>query len=118
MPASSRTGMLTRRKAQKVTVYLNEDTSSKKGFSYEQVLRFLYEKEIAGATLLRLDEGFGSHHQLHTVTRRHLPVRVEFIDTAEVVEALLPALLELVPDGLIEMHETTIVKAAKQEAVF
>jgi hypothetical protein len=110
--------MLTRGKAQKVTIYLNEDTSSTEGFTYEQVLRLLYEQEVAGATLIRLDEGFGSHHQLHSVTRRHLPVRVEFIDSPEVVEALLPALLDLVRDGLIEMHETTIVKAAKQESTF
>jgi PII-like signaling protein len=110
--------MLTRGKALKVTVYLNQDTSSKQGFSHEQVLRLLQEQEVAGATLIRLEEGFGNHHQLHSVTRRRLPVKIEFIDSPEFVEALLPALLELVPDGLIEMHETTIVKAAKQELNF
>jgi PII-like signaling protein len=110
--------MLTLGKAQKVTIYLNEDTSSKEGFTHEQVLRLLYEQEVAGATLIRLEDGFGNHHQRHSVTRRHLPVRIEFIDSPEVVEALLPALLDLVPDGLIEMHETTIVKAAKQEPTF
>ena len=101
-----------------MTVYLNQDTASKGGFSYEQVMQFLQEQEVAGATLIRLEEGFGNHHQLHSVTRRHMPVKVEFIDSPEVVEALLPALLELVPDGLVEMHETTIVKAAKQEPSF
>jgi PII-like signaling protein len=45
-------------------------------------------------------------------------VKIEFIDSPEVVEALLPALLELVPDGLVEMHETMIVKVAKQEPSF
>jgi uncharacterized protein len=110
--------MLTRGKALKVTVYLNQDTASKEGFSYEQVMQFLKEQEVAGATLIRLEEGFGNHHQLHSVTRRHMPVKVEFIDSPEVVEALLPALLELVPDGLVEMHETTILKVAKQEPSF
>lgn len=106
--------MLTRGKGQKVTIYLNDDTSSSEGFVYEQVLKFLYEQEIAGATLIRPEEGFGSHHQRNAVTRRHLPVRIEFIDAPDVVEALLPALLEMVPDGLIEMHETTILKSAKK----
>lgn len=106
--------MLERGKAQKVTVYLNEDSSSKENFTYEQVLQFLYEQEVAGATLIRPEQGFGSHHQRNSVTRRHLPVRIEFIDFPNVIEAILPALCELVSDGLIEVQETTIVKAAKQ----
>jgi PII-like signaling protein len=108
--------MLMRGKAQKVTVYLNEDTSSGEGFIYEQVMKFLYEQEVAGATLMRPQEGFGSHHLRREVTRRSLPIRIEFIDSPEVVEAILPALSEMVTDGLIEMHETTIVKAEKREA--
>ncbi len=108
--------MLTRGKAQKVTVYLNEDTSSTEGFLYEQVMKFLYDQEIAGATLIRTQEGFGSHHLRHEVTRRSLPVRIEFIDSPEIVEAILPALSEMVTDGLIELQDTTIVKAEKSEA--
>jgi hypothetical protein len=79
-------------------------------------MKFLYEQEVAGATLIRPQEGFGNHHQRHEVTRRSLPIRIEFIDTPEVVEAILPTLCEIVSDGLIEMQETTVVKSAKREA--
>jgi PII-like signaling protein len=106
--------MLERGKAQKVTLYLNEDSASKENYTYEQVLQFLYEQEVAGATLIRPEQGFGNHHQRNAVTRRHLPVRIEFIDCPNVIAAILPALCELVSDGLIEVQETTIVKAAKQ----
>jgi PII-like signaling protein len=44
-----------------------------------------------------------------------LPVKVEFIETAEKVEELLPKLHELVGTGLIEMHDTTIVKPAEKK---
>jgi PII-like signaling protein len=108
--------MLSPGKAQKVTVYLNEDSSSTESFIYEQVIQFLYERKVAGATLIRPQEGFGSHHQLHANTRRSLPVRIEFVDSPQAVEALMPALCEIVSDGLIEMHETLVVKAAKREA--
>jgi PII-like signaling protein len=108
--------MLNCGKAQKVTVYLNEDTSSSEGFIYERVMKFLYEQEIAGATLIRPQEGFGSHHLRHEVTRRSLPVRIEFVDSPEIVQAILPALSDMVTDGLIELQETTVVKAAKREA--
>jgi uncharacterized protein len=108
--------MLTRGKAQKVTVYLNADTSSTETFICEQVMTFLYEQEVMGATLIRAEEGFGNHHLRHETTSRSLPVRIEFVDSPDVVEALLPALCEIVSDGLIEMHETVVVKAAKREA--
>lgn len=115
--------MLSRGIARKVTIHLNEDSSSDRTFTYEQVFQFLYDQGVAGATLSRLQEGFGGHHQIHVqegsgASRRHLPVRIEFIDSPARVEALLPALCDLVQDGLIEMQDTTVVKAAQQEASF
>jgi uncharacterized protein len=108
--------MLNRGNARKVTLYLNDDSSSSEGFIYEEVMGFLLEKEVAGATLIRPNEGFGSHHRLHEATRRSNPIRIEFVDSPEVVETLLPKLCEIVSDGLIEVHETVVVKAAVREA--
>jgi PII-like signaling protein len=45
----------------------------------------------------------------------HLPIRVEFIEAAEKVDELLPALYDMVTDGLIEVQDTTVVKAAMKE---
>jgi hypothetical protein len=109
--------MLLPGEARKVTVHLNEDTSSAHHFLYGEVLEYLLENGVAGATMFRPDAGFGSHHRLHTagagsVEGEHLPVRIEFLERAEVVDRLLPGLCELVTDGLIEMQATTIVKSA------
>lgn len=105
--------------AKKVIVHLNRDTSSAHDFLYTEILGFLYDRGIAGATVIRPHAGFGSHHRLHTtgaasVEGEHLPVQIEFLETPEVVDALLPALCELVTDGLIETHTTTVVKAAQR----
>ena len=113
--------MITKGRAQKVTVHLNEDTSSSSGFIYQQVFRLLFDSGIAGATMTRPEESFGSHHLLHDrvgqgAAGRHLPVRIEFIDSADKVEALLPSLCALVTDGLVEVQETIIVKSVRQEA--
>ena len=115
--------MLSRGLARKVTIHLNEDSSSDRTFTYEQVFQYLYDQGVAGATLSRLQAGFGGHHQIHIqdgsgASRRHLPVRIEFIESPETVETLLPALCDMVRDGLIEMQDTTIVKAAQQEGSF
>jgi uncharacterized protein len=103
--------------AKKVTIHLNEDTASTRDFLYNEIFSFLYERGVAGATLLRPDAGFGAHHRLHEsdhgrAAAEHMPVRIEFIDTPEVVADLMPALCELLSDGLIEAQDTTIYKGA------
>ena len=42
-------------------------------------------------------------------------MRIEFIESKEAADALLPALCELITDGLIEVHDTTIIKAVARE---
>src|SRR5690348_900540 len=97
--------------ALKITIHLNADVSAHSAFLHEEILQFLFERGVASATLLRVQAGFGAHHRLHTqgaagVEGEHLPVRIEFIESAEAVEAILPALRELITDGVIESQST------------
>jgi hypothetical protein len=103
--------------AKKVTIHLNEDTSSRTDFLSREILSLLFERGVAGATVMRPEAGFGSHHRLHTQeggpdTAQHMPLRIEFIDSPENVERLLPALEDLLTDGLIEAHDTVVLKVA------
>jgi len=107
--------------ATKVTIHLNEDTGAGHDFLYAEIFTFLRERGVAGATLIRPAAGFGSHHRTHSAQgddegeREHLPVRIEFIETRHAADALLPSLCELITDGLIEAHDTTVIKAAARE---
>ncbi len=111
--------MLTRGPAKKVTIYLNEDTQHHLGPLYESVLTFLLHKGVAGATATRAMAGFGAHHVMHTpkieVLAEHLPVRIEFVETAQKVDELLATLYDMVTDGLIEVQDTVVVKLATKE---
>lgn len=111
--------MLVKGLAKKVTIYLNEDTQRNLAPLYESLLAFLMHKGVAGATVTRALAGFGAHRLIHTpkveVLAEHLPVRVEFIETAEKVEEILPALYDMVTDGLIEVQDTTVVKNAMKD---
>jgi PII-like signaling protein len=111
--------MLIRGTAKKVTIYINEDTQHHVGSLYESVLTFLLHKGVSGATATRALAGFGAHRVLHTpkieALAEHLPIRVEFIETADKVNEILPTLYEMVTDGLIEVHDTTVVKIATKE---
>ncbi len=104
--------------ATKVTIYLNQDTGSAHGFLRDEILAFLQDKGVgvAGATVLHPYAGFGSHARLHKIDEGdvaglHLPVVIFFVEVPEKVNAVLPALLEMVTDGLVEAHPTEILKS-------
>jgi PII-like signaling protein len=111
--------MLSKGAAKKVTIYVNEDTREHLTPLYESILDFLMHKGVSGATATRALSGFGAHRLVHTpkveVLADHLPIRIEFIDTAEKVDQLLPTLYDMVTDGLVEVQDTTIVKIANKE---
>jgi PII-like signaling protein len=113
--------MLTIGPALKVTIHVNADISSRVNFLHDDILQFLLKRGVAGATLLRVQAGFGTHHRLHTqgaagVEGEHLPVRIEFIENKESVDAILPDLCELISDGLIEVQTTTVLKVTAKKA--
>jgi len=107
--------------ALEITIHLNADTSSRSDFLHKEILSFLHQKGVSGATVLRPQAGFGFHRHVHTagaagVAGEHLPVQIEFIESKEKVKSLLSELFELVTDGLIEAKETTILKVAPSAA--
>lgn len=111
--------MLQKGTAKKVTIFVNEDTRHHLGPLYEAILNFLLHKGVAGATASRALAGFGAHQVMHTakieVLAQHLPIRIEFIETAARLDELLPALYDMVGDGVLEVSDTEVVKAANQE---
>src|ERR1700728_4279100 len=110
--------MLTPGPAQRVVIHLNEDAASEGDYLHLEIVSFLFAKGVAGATVLRGHLGFGSHHRIHThgapgSSGEHLPIRVEFLESAQSVEALMPELIELVTDGVIEVQATNIAHVAQ-----
>jgi PII-like signaling protein len=101
--------------AKKVTVYVGQDQQYHGESVYAAILEFLFYRKVAGATVTRGIAGFGADHRMQTdrilALTENLPMKVEFIETPEKVEELLPKLHEMAGAGLIEIQDTTIVKA-------
>ncbi len=122
LPADNKYGgeMLTKGPAKKVTIFINEDTQHHLTALHDSIMTFLMHKGVSGATATRAYSGYGSHQLLHTpkieVLAEHLPMRIEFVETPEKVEEVLPTLYEMVSDGLIEVQDTTVVKLARKSA--
>jgi PII-like signaling protein len=105
--------------AKKVTIYLNEDTRSHIEPLWSTILGFLRHHHVSGATIFRADLGFGSHEQYHDPRSEyigeHRPIRLEFVETAEHVDQLLPTLYEMVTDGLLTVQDLTVVKSVAKD---
>jgi PII-like signaling protein len=110
--------VLTKGPAKKVTIYINEESQHHMMALHDSIMNFLMHKGIGGATATRAFSGFGSHQMLHTlqaeVVTQHLPIRIEFVESAEKVEEVLPSLYEMVSDGLIEVQDTQVIKNARK----
>lgn len=108
--------MLTTGKAVKVSIYLSEGATHHGAAIYSSILDFLFFRGVAGATVLKGVAGFGADHHLHASSlveiSDRLPLKIEFIETPEKVEELLPKLQEMAGSGLIELQETKVAKAA------
>lgn len=104
--------------AKKITVYVGEDVHRHGEPVYLAVLNFLFSHGVSGSTVTKGVAGFGASHRLHTARilemTENLPVKIEFIESAGAVEALMPELLELVGDGLVEAQDTVVLKSGKQ----
>jgi PII-like signaling protein len=100
----------------KVSIYLSEGSRHHSTASEAEILDFLLRHGVAGASVFKGVAGYGADHHVHTASvvelSDHLPVKVEFIETKDKVDTLLPELIELAGTGMIEVQETMIVKPA------
>ncbi len=112
--------MLTKGPAKRVMIFINEDAQHHMTPLHDAIMTFLMHKGVAGATATRAYSGFGTHQVLHTpaieILAQHLPIRIEFVESPEKVDEVLPTIYAMVTDGLIEVQDTTVVKLVRKTA--
>ena len=86
--------MQTGERAKRLRIYVNEDNQVGHQPAHVAVVGLLKREGAAGATVLRGLEGFGSSGVVHTVNLgdlvEKLPIVIEWIDTPERIDRLLP----------------------------
>src|ERR1700680_2144374 len=109
--------MLKQGPAKKICIYVGEDQQYHGQSLYAAVLDYLFYRGVSGATVVRGIAGFGAAHKRHTTRilrlTENLPVKVEFVETAEKLDEILPKLHDMVGLGLIEVQESTFLKSLK-----
>lgn len=98
--------------AVQVSIYLNEADEWHRKPLHLELLRFLREKNIAGATVLHAVAGFTGRGRVKTATLvdagGKLPVVLTFVDTADHIDRVLPQVKEMAGHRLIVRENVTI----------
>jgi hypothetical protein len=80
---------------------------------YHAIVQHSREAGLAGATVLRGLESYGASHHIHTTRilslSEDLPVVIDIVDQEDRIRAALPALEEMVGDGLITLTPVDVV---------
>jgi PII-like signaling protein len=105
----------------RVRIYIGEQDKASGSHQplWEDLLNLLRHEGAAGATMFRGLAGFGAHSRMHMARLADLapdlPVVVEWIDTPERIDRLMPRIVSLVESGTITIDDVTIVKHTRRE---
>ncbi len=90
--------------AKKLSIHIDEADKIHGKPVYEVLLDIFFKRKIAGASVFRGVAGCGSDGKLHTAKllelSTSLPVKIEVVDSGEMINEILPEVTSLVEKGL------------------
>jgi PII-like signaling protein len=108
------------RPAKKLTIYVDETDKIKGKPVYEAVMEIFFKNRAAGVSVFRGVAGYGGHRVFHTSKilelSTDLPVKIEAVESEELISKILPEITAVVVKGLIEISDTVIVENAGKNA--
>jgi len=106
--------------AKMLRIHFGEDDKWQGKPLYQAIVAKCRELDLAGATVYRGIEGYGAStliHKAHLLRSSDRPIMVSVVDTQENINKLLPALDQMVGDGLIAMSDVEVIKYTHQDGV-
>ena len=105
--------------AKKLTVYVDETDKYEGKPVYEVLMDICYKQRIAGVSVFRGVAGYGSDGVFHTSKMLELstalPVKIEVVDSEEMISRVLPLINDVVGKGLIEISDTSVIKCCNKK---
>jgi PII-like signaling protein len=94
-------------------IFVDETDMWKDERLYEVLVRTLFKRSIAGATVLHGIMGYGMHRRIHKKGLLGIsderPILVLAIDEEQKLRAAIPDLIPLVKEGLINLVDTELI---------
>lgn len=100
--------------AMRLTIFVGESAQWHHRPVYSEIVHRAHAAGLAGATVLRGVEGFGTSARIHTTRlvslSSDLPVAIVIIDSPERIDGFLPQLDELIAEGLVILDPVSVVR--------
>ncbi|MFE7896797.1 DUF190 domain-containing protein [Streptomyces sp. NPDC057424] len=98
----------------RLTVFVGESDTWHHKPLYSEIVHRAHAAGLAGASVFRGIEGFGTSSLIHTSRllslSEDLPIAVVIVDTEARVRAFLPHLDELVTEGLVTLDDCEVIR--------
>jgi len=106
--------MLKKGLAKKLTIYVDEADRHSGKPVYEVIMGLLYKNKVAGVSVFRGVAGYGSGGIFHTAKMLELstslPVKIEAVDSEDMIYKVLPELSTILERGLAEISDTVVIE--------
>jgi len=100
--------------AVRLTIFVGEDDTGHHKPLYHEIVHRAHTAGLAGASVLRGIEGYGASSRIHTTRllslSEDLPVAVIIVDQEDRIRQFLPALDELVSEGLVIIDPVEVIR--------
>ena len=97
----------------RLTIFVGESDQAGHHSVATEIVHRAHSAGLAGASMFRGIEGFGASNHVHTTRilslSEDLPIAVVIVDTEEHIRAFLPALEDLITEGLVIMDDVEVV---------
>lgn len=109
--------MIDKGPAKKLTIYVDDTDKFHGKPVYEVLLDIFFKKKIMGVSVFRGVAGYGSDGVFHTAKMLELstsmPVKIEVVDSEEMINKVLPDVYHVVEKGLVEVTDTNVIKCCR-----
>lgn len=105
-------------KAKMLRIHFGEDDKWRGKPLYQAIVEKCRALDIAGATVFRGIEGYGAStliRRSHLLWSKDAPIMVTVIDSEDKIRSLIPALDEMVGEGLIAMSDVEVIRYVHQD---
>ncbi len=109
--------MVAKGPGKKLTIYTDETDKFHGKPIYEVLLDIFFKKKIIGVSVFRGIAGYGSDGVFHTSKMLELstsmPVKIEVVDSEDMINKVLPDVYHVVEKGLVEITDTNVIKCCR-----
>ncbi len=106
--------------AKRLSIYVDESERYGGKPLHEALVDMFHEMRIAGVSVFRGVAGYGSDRLFHTskmlALSENMPVKLEVVDSAKMIDKVLPHVERMVGKGLVEVSETRVLRCCRRDA--